>query len=64
MKILVLQYETNGNGVVLPSHMGRDIEIVLPEQISHILIEKEEVEPKTIYRIFGVSENELKRGCF
>ena len=64
MKILVLQYETTDNSVMLPSHLGRDILIELPEGCDRILIEREEVEPKTIYRIFGVSENELRRGAF
>ena len=61
MKILVLQYETNGGGVVLPSHLGRDIEIILPEGVDHILIEKEEIAPRTVYRIYGVDESELER---
>ncbi len=59
MKILVLQYETNGNGVVMPSHLGRDIEIILPEGVDHIVIEKEEIAPKTVYRVYGVDESEL-----
>ena len=61
MKILVLQYETNGGGVVLPSHLGRDIESILPEGVDHILIEKEEIAPRTVYRIYGVDESELER---
>lgn len=64
MKILVLQYETNDTSVVLPSHLGRDIEIVLPQGVDHILIEKEEIAPRTVYRIYGVDESELKRGGF
>lgn len=64
MKILVLQYETNDTSVVLPSHLDRDIEIVLPQGVDHILIEKEEIAPRTVYRIYGVDESELKRGGF
>ena len=41
MKILVLQYETTDNSVVLPSLLGRDILIELPEGCSTILIERE-----------------------
>ena len=63
MKILVLQYETNDTSVVMPSHLGRDIEIVLPQGVDHILIEKEEIAPRTVYRIYGVDESELQRGC-
>lgn len=64
MKILVLQYETNDTSVVMPSNLGRDIEIVLPQGVDHILIEKEEIAPRTVYRIYGVDESELKRGGF
>ena len=59
MKILVLQYETSGNSVVLPSHMGRDNEIILPQGVDYIIIEKEEIAPKTVYRVYGVDESEL-----
>jgi hypothetical protein len=64
MKILVLQYETNDTSVVMPSHLGRDIEIVLPEGVDHIIIEREEIAPRTVYRIYGVDESELQRGMF
>ena len=64
MKILVLQYEINDTSVVMPSNLGRDIEIVLPQGVDHILIEKEEIAPRTVYRIYGVDESELKRGGF
>lgn len=65
MKILVLQYEMQRNGgVVLPSHFEGDVEIVLPQGVDHIVIEKEEIAPKTVYRVYGVDENELKRGGF
>ena len=51
MKILVLQYDMQKDGgVVLPSHMGRDIEIILPQGVDHIIIEKEEIAPKTVSR--------------
>ena len=62
MKILVLQYEADGDGVTIPSHIGRDVEIILPEGVNHIVIEKEEIAPKTVYKIYGVDESELKRG--
>ena len=42
MKILVLQYEADGGGVVIPSNTGRDIDILLPSECTHILIVKEE----------------------
>lgn len=58
MKILVLQYEADGGGVVIPSHTGRDIDILLPPECNHILIVKEET-PRTIYKIYGVDESEL-----
>lgn len=64
MKILVLQYETNDTSVVMPSHLGRDVEIVLPEGVDHIIIEREEIAPRTVYRIYGVDESELQRGMF
>ena len=64
MKILVLQYEINDTSVVMPSNLGRDIEIVLPQGVDHILIEKEEIAPRTVYRIYGVDESELQRGMF
>ena len=64
MKILVLQYETNDTSVMMTSHLGRDIEIVLPQGVDHILIEKEEIAPRTVYRIYGVDESELQRGMF
>lgn len=62
MKVLVLQYEVDGDGVTIPSHTGRDIEIILPEGVNHIVIEKEEIAPKTVYKIYGVDEDEFKRG--
>ena len=64
MKILVLQYETNDTSVVMPSHLGRDIVLVLPEGVDRILVQTEELAPRTIYRIYGVDESELKRGGF
>lgn len=60
MKILVLQYEADGGGVVIPSHTGRDIDILLPPECNHILIVKEEA-PRTIYKIYGVDESELEK---
>ena len=58
MKILVLQYETDGGEVVIPSHTGRDIENLLPPECNHILVVKEDA-PRTIYKIYGVDESEL-----
>lgn len=62
MKILVLQYEMmEDGGYVLPTHMGGTVDIILPPEVTHIIIQKEEVHPRTIYKIYGVDENELGR---
>lgn len=60
MRILVLQYEMmEDGGLVFPTHMGGTVDIILPPEVTHIIIQKEEVRPRTIYKIFGVDENEL-----
>ena len=62
MKILVLQYEMmEDGGYVLPPPMGGTVDIILPPDVTHIIIQKEEVRPRTIYKIYGVDENELGR---
>lgn len=62
MKILVVQYEMmEDGGYVLPTHLGGTVDIILPPEVTHIIIQKEEVRPRTIYKIYGVDENELGR---
>lgn len=65
MKVFVMQYELlPDGGMVLPTQFRGNVEIVLPQGVDHIVIEKEEIAPKTVYRIYGVDESELKRGGF
>ena len=60
MKILVLQYEMQQDGgFVMPSHFGGTVDIILPAGVDHTVIEKEEIAPKTVYRVYGVDESEL-----
>ena len=64
MKILVLQYEMQQDGgFVMPSHFGGNVDIILPAGVDHIVIEKEEIAPKTVYRVYGVDESELGKRC-
>lgn len=62
MKILVFQYEMLPDGsLILPSCMNGQVNFILPQEVSHIVIQKQTIVPVTVYSVYGVDENELER---
>jgi hypothetical protein len=65
MKILILQYKLLRDGeVVFEPTDHRNIEVVVPPNITHIKIEKCECDDYIQYRIFGVDRDELEKKRF